>query len=43
MKIDTSYDDHADRDDHGDAASDGAADSTEEQEDNFDNEVDHIS
>ena len=43
MEVDTANNNHADWDNHGDAAGNGAADSTEEKEDNFDYEVDHIS
>jgi len=43
MEVDTANDNHADRDDNSDAAGNSAADSTEEEQDNFDYKVDHIS
>jgi len=42
VEVDTSDDDHADWDDDGDAAGNGAADGAEEEEDNFHEKVDHI-
>lgn len=42
VEIDTANDDHADWDDHGDAAGDGTANGAKEEEDNFDEKVDDI-
>ena len=43
MEVDTADDNHAEWDDHSDAAGDGAADGTKEQEDHLHYEVDHVS
>ena len=43
MEVDTANNNHADRDDNSDTTGDSAADSTEEEQDNFDYKVNHIS
>ena len=42
VEVDGADGDHAERDDDGDAARDGAADGAEQQQQNFDQEVDEV-
>jgi hypothetical protein len=42
VEVDAANDNHTDRDDYGDTAGDGTADSANQEQDHLDEEIDHV-